>query len=255
MWHCPVNDSRPQLRHDESVYWQQHGILEPGETKNDHQPQDELPDGRPTEQATTDSPPSTGAASSRMAEDDYWDTLPATLRSKDLERLLQIGQTTVSLWLNRGTIPVTRSRTPGSCSATRSGSGSSPRRPSRSPTMSPTRTRSTSTAIPSRTASSWFYSARAVRDLWVAQQRHHPRHAPRREVARREECPAPPPRRDQQPARRLRATLPPCARYRRHGRSDRHRRPQRHRTPHRDGRKVDDAVPRHARGSPACWTL
>lgn len=93
------------MRHDESVYWQQHGILEPGETKNDHQPQDELPDGRPTEQATTDSPPSTGAASSRMAEDDYWDTLPATLRSKDLERLLQIGQTTVSLWLNRGTIP------------------------------------------------------------------------------------------------------------------------------------------------------
>jgi predicted DNA-binding transcriptional regulator AlpA len=40
-----------------------------------------------------------------MAEDDYWDTLPVTLKSKDLERLLQIGQTTVSLWLNRGTIP------------------------------------------------------------------------------------------------------------------------------------------------------
>ncbi|MBD8661527.1 helix-turn-helix domain-containing protein [Frigoribacterium sp. CFBP 8754] len=40
-----------------------------------------------------------------MAQDDYWDSLPVTLKSKDLERLLQIGQTTVSLWLNRGTIP------------------------------------------------------------------------------------------------------------------------------------------------------
>jgi excisionase family DNA binding protein len=40
-----------------------------------------------------------------MAQDDYWDSLPVTLKSKDLERLLQIGQTTVSLWLTRGTIP------------------------------------------------------------------------------------------------------------------------------------------------------
>lgn len=48
--------------------------------------------------------PTTGAASSRMA-DDYWDDLPPTLTSKDLQRLLNIGQATVSLWLNKGTIP------------------------------------------------------------------------------------------------------------------------------------------------------
>ncbi|WP_295792205.1 helix-turn-helix domain-containing protein [uncultured Microbacterium sp.] len=93
------------MRHNQSVYWQQHGIITVGERKYDHHPQGELPDGRLTEQTTPDRPSSTGAASSRMAEDDYWDTLPVTLKSKDLERLLQIGQTTVSLWLNRGTIP------------------------------------------------------------------------------------------------------------------------------------------------------
>jgi excisionase family DNA binding protein len=93
------------MRHNQSVYWQQHGILGPGENTNDHPTQGELPDGCLIEQTTPDSPPSTGAASPRMADDDYWDTLPVTLKSKDLERLLQIGQTTVSLWLNRGTIP------------------------------------------------------------------------------------------------------------------------------------------------------
>lgn len=90
---------------ERSFYWQQHGIIATGDSKNDHQPQGAPPDFRLLEQTTPDSPPSTGAASSRMAEDDYWDTLPVTLKSKDLERLLQIKQTTVSLWLNRGTIP------------------------------------------------------------------------------------------------------------------------------------------------------
>lgn len=58
-------------------------------------------------EAVTETPtqPPTGAASSRMAEDDYWDSLPPTLTSKDLQRLLNIGQATVSLWLNKGTIP------------------------------------------------------------------------------------------------------------------------------------------------------
>ncbi|MWJ80246.1 DNA-binding protein [Clavibacter michiganensis subsp. michiganensis] len=41
----------------------------------------------------------------RMADDDTWDALPATLRSADLQRILQIGQTTVSLWFAKGTIP------------------------------------------------------------------------------------------------------------------------------------------------------
>ncbi len=40
-----------------------------------------------------------------MADDDTWDALPATLRSADLQRILQIGQTTVSLWFAKGTIP------------------------------------------------------------------------------------------------------------------------------------------------------
>jgi hypothetical protein len=40
-----------------------------------------------------------------MADDNYWDSLPPTLTSRDLQRLLNIGQTTVSLWLSKGTIP------------------------------------------------------------------------------------------------------------------------------------------------------
>lgn len=40
-----------------------------------------------------------------MANDDFWDSLPPTLISRDLQDLLNIGQTTVSSWLAKGTIP------------------------------------------------------------------------------------------------------------------------------------------------------
>lgn len=53
----------------------------------------------------TQLPPLTGAAFSRMADDDFWDSLPSTLISRDLQGLLNIGQTTVSSWLTKGTIP------------------------------------------------------------------------------------------------------------------------------------------------------
>jgi excisionase family DNA binding protein len=88
-----------------AVYWEQQGIIEPGGSDSEPSAPEELPAHRLPDQTETESPPSTGAASPRMAHDDYWDSLPVTLKSKDLERLLQIGQTTVSLWLNRGTIP------------------------------------------------------------------------------------------------------------------------------------------------------
>jgi excisionase family DNA binding protein len=86
-------------------YWQQQGIIGARGGHSEHLAIEEPPADRLLEQTEPASPPSTEAASSRMAEDDYWDTLPVTLKSKDLERLLQIGQTTVSLWLTRGTIP------------------------------------------------------------------------------------------------------------------------------------------------------
>jgi len=88
-----------------AFYCEQPGIIEPGGGKSGHHIPGEPPADRLTDQTAPDSPPLTGAAFSRMAEDDYWDTLPVTLKSKDLQRLLQIGQTTVSLWLTRGTIP------------------------------------------------------------------------------------------------------------------------------------------------------
>jgi excisionase family DNA binding protein len=88
-----------------AIYWEQRGIIEPGGSDSEQPAPEELPAHRLPDQTETERPLSTGAASPRMAQDDYWDSLPVTLKSKDLERLLQIGQTTVSLWLNRGTIP------------------------------------------------------------------------------------------------------------------------------------------------------
>lgn len=90
---------------EDTVSWQQRGILPGGGSKNDQPTYGATAEQGRTQLTSPDSPPATGAAPLRMAEDDYWDTLPVTLKSKDLERLLQIGQTTVSLWLNRGTIP------------------------------------------------------------------------------------------------------------------------------------------------------
>jgi len=37
-----------------------------------------------------------------------WDEIPEAMRSRDLQRVLQLPQTTVSLWLTRGTIPAHR---------------------------------------------------------------------------------------------------------------------------------------------------
>jgi excisionase family DNA binding protein len=96
-----MSDTSP----DGAVYWEQQGIIEPGGSDSEQSAPEELPAHRLSDQTETESPPSTGAVSPRMAQDDYWDSLPVTLKSRDLERLLQIGQTTVSLWLNRGTIP------------------------------------------------------------------------------------------------------------------------------------------------------
>jgi len=39
------------------------------------------------------------------AEDDYWEALPETLSSRDLQELLNMRQTTVSAWLRDGKIP------------------------------------------------------------------------------------------------------------------------------------------------------
>jgi excisionase family DNA binding protein len=88
-----------------AFYCEQPGIIVPGGGNSGHHAPGQPPADRQLDQTEPASPPLTGAATSRMAEDDYWDTLPVTLKSKDLQRLLQIGQTTVSLWLTRGTIP------------------------------------------------------------------------------------------------------------------------------------------------------
>ena len=40
-----------------------------------------------------------------MTDPNVWSALPVTMRSRDLQRLLGIRQTTVSLWLRRGVIP------------------------------------------------------------------------------------------------------------------------------------------------------
>lgn len=85
--------------------WQQPGIMTPGGGTLPHSVLVEPPSDRHVAATQPTTPPTTGAASSRMAEDDYWDSLPPTLTSKDLQHLLNIGQTTVSLWLSKGTIP------------------------------------------------------------------------------------------------------------------------------------------------------